>query len=131
MHMLDLETMDFCPIELTLELISKKWNIQIIRDIFFGKTHFNEFKEGKPELTNKVLSRCLKQMEDNGLIAKSVNPNNPKNTEYKLTKKGHLLNNILFELAMYPLNVDENDELFDAETKGEIETAFKEKLNLN
>ena len=101
--MLDLETMNFCPIELTLDLISKKWTIQIIRDIFFGKNHFNEFKEGKHELTNKVLSRCLKQMEDDQLIIKSVNPSNSKDTEYTLTKKGLLLNNILFELLMYPL----------------------------
>ena len=129
--MLDLETMDFCPIELTLDLISKKWTIQIIRDIFFGKTHFNEFKEGKPELTNKVLSRCLKQMEDNQLIVKSVNPANSKDTKYSLTKKGFLLNNILFELAMYPLKTDENNEIFDSKTKNEIEKAFKIKLNLS
>lgn len=126
--MLDLETMEFCPIELTLELISKKWTVQIIRDIFFGKTHFNEFKDGKPELTNKVLSRRLKQMEDDCLITKAVNPNNPKDTEYSLTRKGHLLNNILFELAMYPLKVD---ELFDSETKSDIEDAFRQKLDLN
>ena len=129
--MLDLETMEFCPIELTLELISKKWTVQIIRDIFFGKTHFNEFKDGKPELTNKVLSRRLKQMEDDCLITKAVNPNNPKDTEYSLTRKGHLLNNILFELAMYPLKVDEDDELFDSETKSDIEDAFRQKLDLN
>lgn len=129
--MLDLETMEFCPIELTLELISKKWTVQIIRDIFFGKTHFNEFKDGKPELTNKVLSRRLKQMEDDCLITKEVNLNNPKDTEYSLTRKGHLLNNILFELAMYPLKVDEDDELFDSETKSDIEDAFRQKLDLN
>lgn len=129
--MLDLETMEFCPIELTFELISKKWTVQIIRDIFFGKTHFNEFKDGKPELTNKVLSRRLKQMEDDCLITKAVNPNNPKDTEYSLTRKGHLLNNILFELAMYPLKVDEDDELFDSETKSDIEDAFRQKLDLN
>ena len=43
--MIDLETMDFCPIELTIELISKKWTIQIIRDLFFGKTHSNNLKK--------------------------------------------------------------------------------------
>lgn len=59
-----------CPVELTVQLINKKWIIQIIRDLFFGKTHFSEFKEDKPELSNKVLSNCLKNLEENGLIKK-------------------------------------------------------------
>ena len=45
-----------CPIELVVSMIRKKWVIQIIRDLFYGKSRFNEFKEGKPDLSNKVLS---------------------------------------------------------------------------
>ena len=45
-----------CPIEQTVNLIQKKWLVLIIRDMFFGKTHFNQFKENKPKLSNKVLS---------------------------------------------------------------------------
>ena len=86
---------------------------------FFGKTHFKQFKEGKPELTNKVLSRCLKQMEDDELITKSISPDNSKDTQYSLTKKGYQLNKILFELAMYPLRADESNDIFDTETKNE------------
>ena len=125
------ELFEECPVAMGVELIKRKWLLLIVRDIYSGKTHFNEFKDGKPELTNKVLSRRLKQMEDDCLITKAVNPNNPKDTEYSLTRKGHLLNNILFELAMYPLKVDEDDELFDSETKSDIEDAFRQKLDLN
>lgn len=59
-----------CPIERTLELISRKWVIAIIRDMFVGKKHFNEFQENKPNLSNSVLSDTLKFMEINGLIEK-------------------------------------------------------------
>jgi DNA-binding HxlR family transcriptional regulator len=45
-----------CPVDRTLNLINKKWSVQIIRDLFFGKKHFKEFKEDKPQLSNKVLS---------------------------------------------------------------------------
>ena len=58
-----------CPVDRTLNLISKKWSIQIIRDMFFGKKHFKEFKEGK-DISNKVLSSCLADLEKNGLIEK-------------------------------------------------------------
>ena len=54
-----------CPVDRTLNLINRKWSIQIIRDLFFGKKHFKEFKEDKPELSNKVLSNCLKDLEKN------------------------------------------------------------------
>ena len=77
-----------CPIEIAMEHINRKWVIQIIRDMFFGKKRFNEFKEGKPNLSNKVLSNCLKEMEENGLITRKTNDG----IEYELTEKGLALN---------------------------------------
>ena len=81
-----------CPIELVVSLIRKKWVIQIIRDMFFGKTRFHEFKQGKPDLSNKVLSNCLKDMEKNGLIHRIVDKCDKKNVKYFLTDKGKSLN---------------------------------------
>lgn len=47
--MIDIEkTVKQCPVEFSLNIIQKKWVVQIIRDMFFGKEHFNEFKEDKP-----------------------------------------------------------------------------------
>ena len=70
-----------CPVDRTLNLFNKKWCIQIIRDMFFGKKHFKEFKEDKPNLSNKVLSSCLKELEENGLIEKKVLNNSSYNRE--------------------------------------------------
>lgn len=89
-----------CPIELVVDLFRKKWVIHIIRDLFYGKTRFNEFKEGKPELSNKVLSNCLKDMEKNGLIHKIVDKCDKKDIRYMLTDKGKSLNKILYEIAI-------------------------------
>ena len=61
-----------CPMELAMELISRKWVIQILRDMFFGKTRFNEFKDGKPNLSNKVLSNCLKEWKKMDLSLETV-----------------------------------------------------------
>ena len=44
--------MTHCPVELSLDLINRKWVLQIICDMFFGKTRFSEFQEGRPELSN-------------------------------------------------------------------------------
>ena len=116
-----------CPMELAMELISKKWVIQILRDLFFGKKRFNEFKEGKPNLSNKVLSNCLKEMEENGLISRYSDEDN-KNIEYSLTDKGQKLNKVIYELAMFTLTTDLGNDYCDDERKNELKNIFKQIL---
>ena len=113
-----------CPIELVVDLFRKKWVIHIIRDLFYGKTRFNEFKEGKPELSNKVLSNCLKDMEKNGLIHKIVDKCDKKDIRYMLTDKGKSLNKILYEIAM--LTVDSGN--YPEKLKNDLKIDFQERL---
>ena len=119
-----------CPVDVTLNLINKKWSIQIIRDMFFGKKHFKEFKEDKPQLSNKVLSNCLKELEENGLIEKVVLNTTPVTTEYYLTEYGKSMNRIVYELAMFTL-YDENDNTYSDEVRSELKNTFKEVLEIN
>ncbi|MDO5810746.1 MAG: helix-turn-helix domain-containing protein [Methanobrevibacter sp.] len=119
-----------CPVDRTLNLISKKWSIQIIRDMFFGKKHFKEFKEDKPKLSNKVLSGCLKELEENGLIEKKVINTTPVTTEYYLTDYGRSMNRIVYELAMFTLD-DELDETYPDDKREELKDTFKQTLNID
>lgn len=112
------------PIENVIDLIRKKWVIQILKDLFFGKTRFNEFKEDKPKLSNRVLSNCLKDMEKNGLIHRIVDKYDKRNVTYKLTEKGHSLNKILFEIAMVTLDSGN----YSDKTKCELKTVFRNNL---
>ena len=97
-----------CPIENTLRLMTRKWTIVLIRDMFAGKKYFREFSEGKDGLSNTVLSDTLKFMEKNELIVKD-------NTEYHLTSKGLRLNRILYEMAFFGLDELECGEEGDLE----------------
>lgn len=119
-----------CPVDVTLNLINKKWSIQIIRDMFFGKKHFKEFKEDKPKLSNKVLSNCLKELEENGLIEKVVLNTTPVTTEYHLTEYGKSMNRIVYELAMFTL-YNENDNTYSDEARDELKNTFKEVLEID
>ncbi|MEE1335022.1 winged helix-turn-helix transcriptional regulator [Methanobrevibacter sp.] len=118
-----------CPVDKTLNLINKKWSIQIIRDMFFGKKHFKEFKEDKPNLSNKVLSNCLKELEENGLIEKKVLNTTPVTTEYHLTEYGKSMNKVIYELAMFTLH-DENNNSYSDETRKALKETFKETLEI-
>ena len=112
------------PIDNVIQLIRKKWVVQIINDVFFGKTRFNEFKENKPKLSNRVLSSCLKDMEDNGLIKRIVDKYDKKNVRYYLTDKGQSLNKIIYEMAIFSVD----SENYTDKTKTELKSVFKEKL---
>ncbi|MBE6500959.1 MAG: helix-turn-helix transcriptional regulator [Methanobrevibacter thaueri] len=113
-----------CPIELVVKLINKKWVIQIMRDLFFGKSRFHEFKEDKPDLSNKVLSHCLKDMENNGLIQKIVDKCDKKNVRYILTEKGKSLNKVIYEIAM----VTVDSENYSDKIRNDLKTSFQENL---
>ena len=112
------------PIDNAILLIRKKWVVQIINDLFFGKTRFHEFKENKPKLSNRVLSSCLKEMEENGLIQRIADKYDKKNVRYYLTEKGKALNRIIYEMAIFSVD----NENYTDQAKTELKSVFREKL---
>ena len=118
------------PLEDTLKFMSNKWTLHVLRDLFLGKGHFNEFKVNRPSLDNKALSRCLKTMQDNDLIYKTNEGNDPKNTQYFLTKKGRSLNKVFYELLLFALETDVDNEHYSEYEKKELKEMYKEILEL-
>lgn len=101
-----------CPVTKTLGMIGKKWSINIINDLFFGKTRFSQFLQAHPNLSPKVLSTRLKEMEKNGLISKNVVELTPIKVEYQLTEKGLSLRYLMFQFAMFSI-INNPEELID------------------
>ena len=95
-----------------IKSISNKWTFYILKDLFLGKKHFTQFQENRPNLDNKSLTRCLKSMENNNLIEKTVKD---YETEYFLTSKGLKLNKVLYELIIFSLDTHEEDFYTDDE----------------
>lgn len=120
-----------CPITGITELLSRKWVFGIVKDMFSGKKHFNEFKEGKPEMNNASLSNTLKYLENQGIIVKNVLEDDSQTvTEYFLTDKGLKMNRLLYEIVLYGLYVLE-DDLRSDDYKEEIKQAYEEILDIN
>ena len=118
------------PLEEITKFISNKWTLHILRDLFLGKRHFNEFKVNRPSLDNKSLARCLKTMQDNDLIYKKNEGEDPKNTEYFLTKKGKSLNKVFYELLLFAIENDTNNEYYSEHEKKELKEMYKEILEI-
>lgn len=113
-----------CPIQNAVQLFNKKWSILIIRDMFFGKKQFSEFKEGK-DISNKVLSSCLKDLEEKKIIEKRVMDTTPVTTEYHLTEAGKHLNKVLYELASFILDSNLFEEYKSLKLKNQLKINLK------
>ena len=84
-----------CPVETTLTLISDKWKVLILRDLMPGTKRFGELKKSIGNVSKKVLTSQLRQMEESGLLTRKVYPEVPPRVEYTLTELGYSLKPIL------------------------------------
>ena len=84
-----------CPVEATVTLIGSKWKTLIIRDLIDGTKRFNELKRSVNGISQKVLTENLREMEDNGLIMRTVYSEIPPKVEYSLTETGISLNPVI------------------------------------
>ena len=109
-----------------IKSISNKWTFYILKDLFLGKKRFTQFQENRPNLDNKTLTRCLKSMEKNNLIEKTVKNNE---TEYYLTPKGMKLNKVLYELIIFALDTNE-ENYYTNEEINFIKETYIDILNL-
>ena len=62
----------YCQFEKNLNIIKNKWTVYILRDMILGKKYFSDFKEDKPELSNKILTQRLKELDESIIIEKNV-----------------------------------------------------------
>ena len=84
-----------CPVETTLTLISDKWKVLIIRDLLPGTKRFGELKKSIGSVSQKVLTAQLRQMEESGLLTRTVYPEVPPRVEYTLPELGQSLRPVL------------------------------------
>ena len=87
-----------CPVELTLLLISNKWKVLIIRDLLDGTKRFSELKKSINNISQKVLTSNLREMEENDLLTRKVYPEVPPRVEYTLPDIGYSLKTLLDDM---------------------------------
>ena len=93
-----------CPVETTLTLISNKWKVLILRDLLPGTKRFGELKRSVGEVSQKVLTARLREMEASGLLVRTVYPEVPPRVEYSLTGLGWSLEPVLMAMKAWGEN---------------------------
>jgi DNA-binding HxlR family transcriptional regulator len=74
-----------------VELIGKRWTGAILAVLMDGPLHFSEIRRSVPEISDRLLSERLKELEAEGLVERRVIDGSPVRTEYSLTRKGKAL----------------------------------------
>src|SRR5712672_2606411 len=87
-----------CPVEATLDLIDGKWKGVILYHLLDDTVRFNELGRRLSRITQRMLTRQLRELEAAGLIHREGYPEVPPRVEYSLTKLGRTLEPILRSL---------------------------------
>lgn len=84
-----------CPVEATLDLIGGKWKGIVLFHLMKEIKRFNELRRLVPDITQRMLTLQLRQLEKDGLIKRKIYKEIPPKVEYSLTKLGHTIIPIL------------------------------------
>lgn len=84
-----------------LDVINGKWKLPILMAISGGAIRFGKISKEIPGITDKMLSKELKDLEANLLIERVVIPSFPPTVEYSLTRHGHTLDKVISELSIW------------------------------
>lgn len=87
-----------CPVEATLEKIGGKWKGVALYHLLDGTKRYNELKRLLGTVTQRMLTKQLRELEADGLVVRTVYPVVPPHVEYSLSEKGKTLAPILLAL---------------------------------
>ena len=78
-----------------VELIGGRWTGAVIRLLLNDRMRFAELRAAIPDISDRMLSERLRELESEGIVARIVVPETPVRVEYELTEKGRALEQAL------------------------------------
>jgi DNA-binding HxlR family transcriptional regulator len=91
----------YCGLAHALELVGERWALLVIRDLVLGPKRFTELHRGLPRIPSNVLSCRLKELEEAGIIRRSVVPRPAAGVAYELTAYGKELEEVILGLGLW------------------------------
>lgn len=96
------DTQGVCPdFHAAIELVGKRWTGAIVSALTAGPLRFGELGKAVPGLSDRLLSTRLRELEDAGVVERSVEPGTPVKVSYALTEKGDDLQPAMAELRAW------------------------------
>ena len=110
-----------CAMDITMDYIGGKWKAVVLWYLRNGTKRFGELKKHIPDITEKMLSLQLKQLEAQGIVERKVYAEVPPRVEYSLTPEGKTLIPALDEIAKWGRKMAEkHGEIFEEKPKKKL-----------
>ncbi len=100
-----------CPVEAALEVIGGKWKGVILYHLSSQTYRFNELRRLMPEITQRMLTKQLRELEADHLISRKVYPEVPPKVEYSMTAYGETLTPVIHALQTWGLKHLQRDKV--------------------
>jgi DNA-binding HxlR family transcriptional regulator len=91
----ELKLTNSCGMAYTLNVIGGRWKAAILHRLLKGKMRYKDLKEQLPDVSERMLSLHLKQLEKDGIIERIVDHETPRLIEYTLSNEGWSLEPLL------------------------------------
>jgi len=99
-----------CPVEASLEVIGGKWKGVILYHLLSETHRFNQLRRIMPGITQRMLTKQLRELEANKVILRKVYPEVPPKVEYSMTEYGNTLAPVVNALHMWGTQHLENQQ---------------------
>lgn len=96
------------PTETAINIISGKWKVMILIHLMQKMHRFNELKRLLPNISQRMLTNQLRELESDGLVHREIYAEVPPRVEYSLTEQGNAVRSVLEELKYFGENVQVN-----------------------
>ena len=92
---------DSCGLARALDVLGERWTLLIVRELLLGPKRFVDLRAGLPTMSQNVLTRRVREMEQAGLVARILLPPPANAPAYRLTARGLQLRPALIELSRW------------------------------
>jgi len=100
-----------CPTETAIDIISGKWKAMILIHLMKEIRRFNELKRLLPNVSQRMLTNQLRELEADGLVRRKIYAEVPPKVEYSLTERGQAVRSLLAELRHLGENVQKSTQM--------------------
>ena len=85
----------------SIELIGRRWTGAIVFLLLRARCRYATLRDAIPDITDRMLSERLQELEEEGIVERTVVPDTPIRVEYALTKKGRALAGAIDAMAAW------------------------------
>lgn len=90
-----------CPLTAALNAIGGKWSLICLYWLDSGERRFNELRRLMPDVSHKVLTETLRNLEQEGLVCRTVRSETPSHVEYRISAHGETVLPVMHAVRLW------------------------------